>query len=171
MEAFKNGDLVGAKTQFSKAVEADANAYQAFYSLGVVKERLKRDQWRADRLPKGVQSRSRLRARHRCVCRAPGAHRQAYGGGELPERQGAKMPKSAAVTAGLAEVKCIQGDSNEAQQLARDALKKNPDYRPAMMTIARDHYRKRRLDLAALHAEGHPGRIRRREPGTRQEHR
>src|SRR5262249_9663197 len=28
------------------------------------------------------------------------------------------------------------------------ALKLNPDYRPAMVVIARDHYRNRRLDLA-----------------------
>ena len=58
------------------------------------------------------------------------------------------MPKSAAVTAALAEVKSIQGDSGAAQRLAQEALKKNPDYRPAMVTLARDHYRTRRLDLA-----------------------
>jgi tetratricopeptide (TPR) repeat protein len=32
--------------------------------------------------------------------------------------------------------------------LAQKALKKDPDYRPAMVTLARDHYRARRLDLA-----------------------
>src|SRR6476620_12794969 len=58
------------------------------------------------------------------------------------------IPNSGAVLAALAEVKSIQKDSASAQQLAQDALKKNPDYRPAMLTIARDHYRARRLDLA-----------------------
>ncbi len=43
----------------------------------------------------------------------------------------AAMPKSAAVVAALAEVKSIQGDSGAAQRLAQEALKKNPDYRPA----------------------------------------
>jgi tetratricopeptide (TPR) repeat protein len=58
------------------------------------------------------------------------------------------MPNSAAVLAALAEVESIQGNSGEAQRLAQDALKKDPDYRPAMVTLARDHYRARRLDLA-----------------------
>ncbi len=34
------------------------------------------------------------------------------------------------------------------QRLAQEALKLNPDYRPAMVIIARDHFRNRRLDLA-----------------------
>ena len=40
MDAFKTGDLAGAKNQFTKATQADSKAYQAFYSLGVVKERV-----------------------------------------------------------------------------------------------------------------------------------
>jgi len=32
--------------------------------------------------------------------------------------------------------------------LAQESLKKNPDYSPAMVTLSRDHYRARRLDLA-----------------------
>ena len=58
------------------------------------------------------------------------------------------MPKSAAVAAALAEVKSLQKDTTTAQRLAQEALKINPDYRPAMVVIARDHYRNRRLDLA-----------------------
>ncbi|HEY3235757.1 MAG TPA: tetratricopeptide repeat protein, partial [Polyangiaceae bacterium] len=46
------------------------------------------------------------------------------------------------------------GDSGEAQRLAQEALKKNPDYRPAMVTMARDHYRRRRLDLALYTLKG-----------------
>jgi Tfp pilus assembly protein PilF len=148
MEAFKNGDLQGAKAQFSKAVEADANAYQAFYSLGVVKERLNETSGALTAYQKsygvvsdyepGIVSYAVLLAKTGKPTEA-----ESFLNGKR-----AKMPKSAAVVAGLAEVKSIQGDSNEAQTLAREALKKNPDYRPAMMTIARDHYRKRRLDLA-----------------------
>ena len=59
-----------------------------------------------------------------------------------------QLPNSAGVIAALAEVKSIQRDTGSAQQLAQEALKKNSDCRPAMVTIARDHYRNRRLDLA-----------------------
>jgi Tfp pilus assembly protein PilF len=65
-----------------------------------------------------------------------------------------KLPKSAAVTAALAEVKSLDGDSAEAQRVAQEALKKDTDFRPAMLTLARDHYRARRLDLALYTLKG-----------------
>ena len=40
MQAFQAGDLQGAKNQFVAATQADPKAYQAYYSLGVVRERL-----------------------------------------------------------------------------------------------------------------------------------
>lgn len=145
--AFGSGDLQGARTLFQQATQADPRAHQAFYSLGVVQERL----------------------------RDPGAgasYRQAYtivpdyepaiiaaamlqakkgnlGDADrlLAEKRG-QMPKSAAVAATLAEVKSLEKDTGSAQRIAQEALKLNPDYRPAMVIIARDHYRNRRLDLA-----------------------
>lgn len=147
LQAFGNGDLGGARTLFQQATRADPSAHQAFYSLGVVQERL----------------------------RDPGAgasYRQAFtivpdyepailayamllakkgqlGDAErvLTEKRG-QMPKSAAVAATLAEIKSLQKDTGSAQRIAQEALKINPDYRPAMVIIARDHYRSRRLDLA-----------------------
>lgn len=147
LQSFANGDLANAKTLFFQATQADPHAHQAFYSLGVVQERL----------------------------RDPGAgasYRQAFtivpdyepaiiayammfakkdqlGEAErvLSEKRG-QMPKSAAVAATLAEIKSLQKDTGSAQRIAQEALKINPDYRPAMVIIARDHYRSRRLDLA-----------------------
>src|SRR5262245_41147522 len=148
IQAFKNGDLAGARDQFNKAVEADSKAYQAAYSLGVVRERL-------------GESSGALSSYNKAIGIVSDYEPAIVAYGVLMARDGraseaesflkgkqSKMPKSAAVVAALAEVKSIQGDSTEAQALAREALKKNPDYRPAMITIARDHYRKRRLDLA-----------------------
>lgn len=148
MAAFQSGDLQGAKQQFTQATQADDKAYQAFYSLGVVKERLN-------------EISGALSSYTKAVAIVPDYEPAIVGYAELLARTGkeseaesylngklAKMPKSAAVPAAMAEVKSIQGDSGEAQKYARDALKKNPDYRPAMVTIARDHYRRRRLDLA-----------------------
>ena len=39
LQAFQAGDLQGAKAQFVSATQADSKAYQAYYSLGVVRER------------------------------------------------------------------------------------------------------------------------------------
>jgi Tfp pilus assembly protein PilF len=154
MTAFQNSDLQGAKTQFTQATQADAKAYQAYYSLGVVRERLND--------PAGALAAYRQAtlvvndyepaiAAYAVLLARQGRADEAV---EYLNGRSAAMPKSAAVTAALAEVKSIQGDSGAAQRYAQEALKKNPDYRPAMVTIARDHYRSRRLDLALYSLKG-----------------
>jgi tetratricopeptide (TPR) repeat protein len=154
MQAFQAGDLQGAKTQFVAATQADSKAYQAYYSLGVVRERLN-------------ETSGALQAYRQATTIVPDYEPAIVAYAVLLARTGkpdeandflnarqAQMPKSAAVTGAMAEVKSIQGDSGAAQRLAQEALKKNPDYRPAMITLARDHYRSRRLDLALYALKG-----------------
>ncbi|MGK3986647.1 tetratricopeptide repeat protein [Sorangium sp. So ce136] len=147
LQAFANGDLANARALFTQATQADPRAHQAFYSLGVVQERL-RD---------GAAGASYRQAFTLVPDYEPAiiayamllARKDQLGEAErlLNEKRG-QMPKSAAVTATLAEIKSLQRDTGSAQRLAQEALKINPDYRPAMVIIARDHYRNRRLDLA-----------------------
>jgi Tfp pilus assembly protein PilF len=154
MEAFKNGDLAGARAQFTQATQADPKAYQAFYSLGVVRERLN-------------ETAGALTSYREATTIVPDYEPAIVAYAVLLARSGkpddatdflnqrqAQMSKSAAVTGAMAEVKSIQGNSGEAQRLAQEALKLNPDYRPAMVTLARDHYRSRRLDLALYALKG-----------------
>lgn len=154
MTAFQNGDLQGAKAQFTQATQADSKAYQAFYSLGVVKERL-------------GDTTGALSAYRQATLVVSDYEPAIFAYAVLLARSGrsdeaveyingrlAAMPRSAAVSAAMAEIKSIQGDSGAAQRYAQEALKKNPDYRPAMVTIARDHYRSRRLDLALYSLKG-----------------
>jgi Tfp pilus assembly protein PilF len=154
MDAFKKGDLAGAKNQFTQATQADPKAYQAFYSLGVVRERTN-------------ETSGALTAYRQATTVVPDYEPAIVAYAVLMARTGkpddamdflnqrqASMSKSAAVTAAQAEVKSIQGNSGEAQRLAQEALKLNPDYRPAMVTLARDHYRSRRLDLALYALKG-----------------
>jgi tetratricopeptide (TPR) repeat protein len=147
LQAFANGDLATAKADFEKATQADPRSHQAFYSLGVVQERLKDPGAAAsyrqaftlvpDYEP-AIIAYAMLLAKKSQISEADRF---------LTEKRG-QMPKSAAVAATLAEVKSLQKDTGSAQRLAQEALKINPDYRPAMVIIARDHYRNRRLDLA-----------------------
>jgi tetratricopeptide (TPR) repeat protein len=147
-EAFKNGDLDGASKQFAQAIASDARAFPAHVALGVVQER------------RGEVARA-LESYSAALAIAPdyGPAIQArvrllLSMGRASEAEtfmrglAAKYPESAAVLATLAEVLSSRGDSTSAQALAQKALKKDPDYRPAMVTLARDHYRARRLDLA-----------------------
>jgi len=154
MDAFKKGDLAGAKNQFTQATQADPKAYQAFYSLGVVRERAGETSGALTAYRQAttiVADYEPAIAAYAVLLARTGKPDDATD--FLNQRQ-AQMPKSAAVSAALAEVKSIQGNSGEAQRLAQEALKLNPDYRPAMVTLARDHYRSRRLDLALYALKG-----------------
>jgi tetratricopeptide (TPR) repeat protein len=148
IEAFKVGDLAGARAQFTRATQADSNAYQAFYSLGVVQERLNE----VSNALSSYRQATVIVADYEpaifayAVLLARGG--KADQAADFLNGRRSAMPKSAAVSAALGEVKSIQGDSVAAQGFAQEALKKNPDYAPAMIALARDHYRARRLDLA-----------------------
>jgi tetratricopeptide (TPR) repeat protein len=147
MQAFSFGDLANAKRLFQQATQQDPKLHQAFYSLGVVQERL-RDAGAAASYRQAFT----LVADYEPAIIAYAMLLAKKGNlGEadrvLTEKRG-QMPRSAAVAATLAEVKSLQKDTGSAQRIAQEALKLNPDYRPAMVIIARDHYRNRRLDLA-----------------------
>ncbi len=147
LQAFAAGDLAQARTLFRQTVQADPRAYQAYYSLGTVEERLgdsaasssyKQAFTLVPDYEPAIVSYGLLLARRGSLSDADRF---------LTDKRG-QMPKSAAVAGALAEVKSLQRNTGDAQRIAQEALKLNPDYRPAMVTIARDHYRNRRLDLA-----------------------
>lgn len=148
MEAFKNGDLDGASQQFNKAIQSDPRAYPAQVALGVVQERRGEmaralESYNAALAVAGDFGPAIQAKVHLLLAMGRAADAETFVRGLA-----AKFPDSAAVLAGQAEVASARGDSPSAQELAQRALKKDPDYRPAMVTLARDHYRSRRLDLA-----------------------
>jgi len=147
LAAFSAGELINARTLFTQTTQAEPQSHQAFYSLGVVQERLRDAGATAsyrqaftlvpDYEP-AIIAYAMAQAKKGQLSEAERT---------LTEKRG-QMPKSAAVAATLAEIKSLQKDTGSAQRIAQEALKLNPDYRPAMVIIARDHYRNRRLDLA-----------------------
>lgn len=154
MQAFQAGDLDAASSQFTKATEADSNAYQAYYSLGVVRERLGNSAGALSGYSKAIA----IVADYEPAIVAYAVLTAQQGNPDAAEEylngRLAKMERSAALITALAEVKSIRGDSGAAQRLAKEALKSNPDYRPAMVVMARDHYRSRRLDLSLYALQG-----------------
>jgi tetratricopeptide (TPR) repeat protein len=147
-QAWLNGDLQTAKKKFQEARDADPKSPAPPYSLGVVLERLGDIQ--------GAQSayRSAFSANpeHEVSMCAyalslAGAGRGGEGDSFLNEKRN-KRQNSPRLTACAAELRSIAKDHATAQQLAQDALRMDPDFKEAMVTIARDHYRARKLDLA-----------------------
>jgi Tfp pilus assembly protein PilF len=147
-KAFSAGDLPGAKAAFSEATHADSSAPAPHYALGTVLDRLgdlsgAQQEYRAAFSAKPDYE---LAMGAYALSLANGGHT-----GEadtfLTDKQ-QRSPNSPGLTTYLAEIKSMAGNSGDAQRLAQSALALNPDFKPAMVVIAHDHYRARRLELA-----------------------
>lgn len=148
IQAFQSGDLAGARTQFEQAISADAKAYQAHFALGTVLERGGSPDQALGAYRRAVDIKPGFGPAVEAITRVYLRDGRTQDAESFLNQQRTAVPSNAAVLAALAEVKSVQKDSAEAQRLAQESLKADPDYRPAMVVLARDHYRNRRLDLA-----------------------
>jgi tetratricopeptide (TPR) repeat protein len=147
-QAWMSGDLEGAKAAFTDAARKAPTAGAPQYSLGCVLERLGDNQGARDAYRAAFSANSKYEV-------AMGAYALLLAQtGHGPEAEQflsdklAQSPDSPALITYKAEVKSIEGDSPGCQQLAQQALVKQPDFRDAMIVIARDYYRNHRWDLA-----------------------
>jgi tetratricopeptide (TPR) repeat protein len=147
-KAWMSGDLQTAKQKFREVTNADPKASAAFYSLGCVLERLgdNAGAQTAFRQAFNAKSDNELAKGAYALNLAHTGHQGEADTFLTSEHQ--KNPKSARLEAYLAEVKSLEKDSTSAQQLAQDALRIDPNFKDAMIVIARDHYRAGRADLA-----------------------
>jgi tetratricopeptide (TPR) repeat protein len=140
------GDLQAAKAAFSDAASRAPHAGGPRYSLGCVLERLGDNSGALDAYRASFNANSKYE-----VAMGSYALLQAQTGHGLDAEQflnGKQAQNSVRLLTYLAEVKSIEGDSPGCQQLAQQALTKQPDYKDAMVVIARDYYRGHRWDLA-----------------------
>lgn len=146
---YNAGDLPGAATDFRNAINAEPKAYEAYYALGVANERMGKT---ADAL-EAYRNAYKLNPNYDAAIAAYGFLLYKQGSKTEAEAflgdQSAKNPKALGVMTALAEIKSLQGDSNTAQTLAGNVLTQEAKYEPAMVLIARDHYRRGRTELAA----------------------
>jgi tetratricopeptide (TPR) repeat protein len=147
-QAWMSGDLDGAKAAFGDAARLAPTAGAPRYSLGCVLERLGDTQGALDSYRAAYSANSKYDV-------AMGAYAVLLaltGRGSDAEQflsdKLAQNPGSPSLLTYKAEVKSIEGDSPGCQQLAQQALSKQPDFRDAMVVIARDYYRNHRWDLA-----------------------
>ena len=147
-QAWLKGDLATAKKHFQEAASLDPKSPSPPYSLGVVNEHLG-DKAGAQQAFRTAFSNSPEHELSMCAYALSLANGGSAGEADtfLTDKR-AKKPDSPRLTACNAEVKSIQKDHATAQQLAQDALRMDPNFKDAMVTIARDHYRARKMDLA-----------------------
>jgi tetratricopeptide (TPR) repeat protein len=147
-QAWTAGDLPAAKSAFMDASSRAPRAAGPRFSLGCVLERLGDTQGALDAYRASYNASSKYDA-------AVGAYALLLArtgrGADAEQFLAGKQsqdPDSVRLLAYLAEVKSIEGDSAGCQQLAQQALAKQPDFKDAMVVIARDYYRGHRWDLA-----------------------
>jgi len=147
-QAWVAGDLPGAKNAFNDAIGKAPKAAGPRYSLGCVLERLGDSQGALDAYRGAYTANGKYEA-------AIGAYalllaRTGHGpdAEQVLADKRSQNPDSVGLTTYLAEVKSLEGDSPGAQLLAQQALAKQPDFKDAMIVIARDYYRGHRWDLA-----------------------
>jgi Tfp pilus assembly protein PilF len=147
-KSFSSGDLQGAKKAFTDATRADSSQPAPHYALGTVLERL------GDTAGAQQEYRAAFSAKPDYDL-AMGAYALSLANsGHTGEADTflsdkvQKFPASPAITTYLAEIKSIAGNSGDAQRLGQAALAMNPDFKPAMVVIAHDHFRARRIELA-----------------------
>lgn len=148
MQAWAAGDLPNARAAFTEATQADGKAYQAFYSLGVVLERMGEGSAALDAYRNAYTALASYEPALAAYGLALARRGSITEADDFLTDKLQRLPKSVAILAALAEVKSMKRDTGTAQRLAQDALKIRPSYAPAMVVLARDHYRNRRLDLA-----------------------
>ena len=146
-QAWASGDLAGAKAAFMDAASRAPKAGSPRYSLGCVLERLGDTQGALDAYKAAYTANPKYEV-------AVGAYALLLAstghGSDAEQFLSGKRAQSDSVglMVYLAEVKSIEGDSPGCQQLAQQALAKQPDDKHAMIVIARDYYRNHKWDLA-----------------------
>jgi tetratricopeptide (TPR) repeat protein len=170
-QAWVAGDLLGAKKAFSEAASKASRSFAPRYSLGCVLERMGDIQGALD----AYQDAVRVGPAFDVALGAYAILLARTGHADEAERaldkRGSSTSDSPHLLAVRAEIRSMEGDSAGCQQLAQEALAKQPDSKDAMLVVARDFYRSHRWDLAryALQAilDGTPdGAIPARDPGN-----
>jgi tetratricopeptide (TPR) repeat protein len=144
--AWAAGDLQGAKAAFQDAASKAPSAGSPRYSLGCVLERLGDSQGALDayRGSYGANPKYEIGMGGYALLQA----RMGHGSDAEQFLNGKGANDSVRLMVYLADVKSIEGDSPGCQALAQQALAKQPDFKDAMVVIARDFYRNHKWDLA-----------------------
>ncbi|WP_394849311.1 tetratricopeptide repeat protein [Pendulispora brunnea] len=147
-KAWLAGDLPGAKAAFKEALDKAPNSPAAHYSLGTVLDRLGDNSGAQQEFRAGFSAKPDYEP---AICAYALSLARSGHAGEantfISDKQ-VKMGKSPRILTCAADVKSLANDSAGAQQAAQDALRIDPDYKDAMVAIARDHYKAHRTELA-----------------------
>jgi tetratricopeptide (TPR) repeat protein len=147
-QAWAAGDLAGARAAFTDAASRAPRAGGPRYSLGCVLERLGDTQGALDAYRSAYTASPKYEAAIGAYALGLAKTGRGSDAEQFLAAKRSQYPDSVRLTTYLAEVKSIEGDSPGCQQLAQQALTKQPDFKDAMIVIARDFYRSHKWDLA-----------------------
>ncbi len=145
---YLHGDLVGAQQSFQSALSIDAKGYVAHYGLALVLEHLDKNNDALEHYREAYKLNPNYDAAisaYAYLLYRMGSRTEAE---TFLTEQNNRNPKAFGIMTALAEIKSLKGDSASAQSLAQTALTLEGKYEPAMVLIARDHFRAGRVELA-----------------------
>jgi len=146
--AWLGGDLPAAKAAFQEAAQKDPKSPAPHYSLGCVLERLGDLSGAQQEYRTAFSMKPDYEVAMGAYALSLANSGHAGEADTFLSDKHQRIPNSPRITTYLAQVKSIEKDSGSAQQLAQDALRIGPDDKDGMVTIARDHYRSRKMELA-----------------------
>jgi len=148
IQSWKAADLNAARARLAEAAKMAPGSASVYYALGSVEERL----GNRPAAHEAYKTALRLRPGHeRSACAYAGslfASKARKDATDVIEAARRAKPQSPRLLACAAELKSLQDDHASAQQLGQEALRIDPTCTEAMVGLARDHLRARRLDLA-----------------------
>jgi Tfp pilus assembly protein PilF len=147
-QQYLRGELVAAQQSFQSALSIDAKGYVAHYGIALVLEHLGKNNDALEHYREAYK----LNSNYEAAVTAYGYLLYRMGSRTEAEtflsEQNTRSPKAYGIMTALAEIKSLKGDSSTAQSLAQNALTLEGKYEPAMVLIARDHFRAGRVALA-----------------------
>lgn len=145
---YLRGELVAAQQSFQSALSIDSKGYVAHYGIALVLEHLGKNNDALEHYREAYK----LNSNYEAAITAYGYLLYRMGSRTEAEtflsEQNTRSPKAYGIMTALAEIKSLKGDSSTAQSLAQNALTLEGKYEPAMVLIARDHFRAGRVALA-----------------------
>lgn len=147
-KAYTSGDLQSARVAFELAQRADPVSANPPFALGIVLEHLGESASARAAFRAALVAQPQFDLAAVAYARSLSASGDIAGADAFLTERRAKFPQSAMTLAALADAKSEAGNHGDAQQMAQDALRLNPNEAFAMVVIARDHYRARKIDLA-----------------------
>jgi tetratricopeptide (TPR) repeat protein len=143
-----SGDLSGALNEFEDAVRADSKAYSAHYNIGVIRERQGQSREAREAYQRALEIQPDYERAIDALARMDVRAGNINAALSFVEQRARQYNGNLPLMVTYADLLVIAERFRDAQQVARQVLRRNERSVPAMLVFAKSNYHLGRLDLA-----------------------